>query len=112
MGETIEKPIEIVIARDFSRFPAGRFNEDGPYSGQAFREKKLILALRAGKRFIINLDGTAGYGSSFLEEAFGGLVRAGFKPAALEELIEFKSADPSVAEEILEYIRNAAARSR
>ena len=68
----------ISIARDFSEFPAGREREDGPNSGQRFREEILGPALRATKPddiVEVNLDGTMGYGSSFLEEAFGGLVR-------------------------------------
>ena len=31
--------------------------------------------MQDGGKIIINLDGTAGYATSFLEEAFGGLVR-------------------------------------
>jgi hypothetical protein len=65
---------EINIARDFSRSPVGRFREDGPHSGQAFREDVLVPSLAKGDVVII-LDGTDGYPSSFLEEAFGGLVR-------------------------------------
>lgn len=67
----------ISIARDFSRNPAGRRRKDGKFSGEVFREDYLVpkLAKGAGQLRVI-LDGTDGYGSSFLEEAFGGLVRA------------------------------------
>jgi hypothetical protein len=41
------------------------------------------------------LDGTRGYLSSFLEEAFGGLVRRhGFKPSDLSQVLEIKAKDP------------------
>jgi hypothetical protein len=67
--------MRISIAKAFSRFPAGRFREDGPFSGEAFREDKLLPLLRKHSEVVVVLDGVEGYGSSFLEEAFGGLVR-------------------------------------
>jgi hypothetical protein len=52
-------------------FPAGRNRSDGPYSGEFLRDEKLLPVL-AQDKVIVDLDGTLGYGSSFLEEAFGG----------------------------------------
>ena len=68
----------ISIANDFSRFPAGRFSDDGDFSGTRFRENELAPALRDPNlsKVVVSFDGVAGFGSSFLEEAFGGLVRA------------------------------------
>ncbi len=64
------------IAKDFSEFPAGRERKDGPYSGERFREELLVPLLRKNDNVLeIDFDGTMGFGSSFLEEAFGGLVR-------------------------------------
>ncbi len=68
---------EIVVGRDFSDAPAGRYRTDGPFSGEEFRESKLIPALSGGTVVTVDLSGTYGYGSSFLEEVFGGLVRSG-----------------------------------
>ena len=65
----------ISIAEDFSKFPAGRYKSDGPFSGEQFRDDILYPALIKYERVIVNIDGTMGYGSSFLEEAFGGLRR-------------------------------------
>ncbi|MDR4485509.1 MAG: STAS-like domain-containing protein [Nitrospirales bacterium] len=94
----------INVARDFSKYPAGRFTADGPASGQAFREIFLLPTLRDGKSLIIELDGTRGYGSSFLEEAFGGAVREGYDPEIVKRSFELKSADDSLIEEIHDYI--------
>ncbi|MCP5246651.1 MAG: STAS-like domain-containing protein [Burkholderiales bacterium] len=66
---------EISVAKDFSETPAGRYYTDGPYSGQRFREEILFPALTNYDYVIVDLDGTLGYGSSFLEETFGGLIR-------------------------------------
>ena len=67
--------IRISIARDFSSSPSGRFPEDGPFSGERFRDEFLLPALKANDSVEVILDGVSGFGSSFLEEAFGGLVR-------------------------------------
>jgi len=95
----------IDIADQFTRFPAGRYRTDGPYSGQRFRDDVLIPALKAHNKVTIRLDGTMGYGSSFLEEVFGGLVRS--KEFAQDELpgkIALLSRDPSLISEINEYL--------
>jgi len=67
----------INIAQDFSDTPLGRYHpNDGLFSGERFREEFLLPALQEGKVEVI-LDGTEGFGSSFLDEAFGGIVRDG-----------------------------------
>jgi hypothetical protein len=72
---------EMVAIRvaDHARAPGGRYITDGPFSGEWFRNEILAGALREavkrGEVVEVVLDSTSGYGSSFLEEAFGGLVR-------------------------------------
>jgi hypothetical protein len=98
----------INIANDFSRYPAGRVVKDGPYSGERFRNDWLIPILERHEKATIEMDGTRGYGSSFLEEAFGGLVRRGFTPDQINSTFELHSSDPSLTSEIQEYIANGA----
>lgn len=93
----------INIARDFSRAPAGRFISDGPNSGERFRKQFLVPALQADTDLVLELDGTRGYGSSFLEEAFGGLVRMGYAAADLLRRIKLRTTDPSLVSEIQSY---------
>src|SRR5438132_689350 len=73
------------IANSFSKFPAGRSKEDGPFNGARFRDEILIPALKnaaaSGDRVVVELDGVVGYSSSFLEEVFGGIARAKSLPA-------------------------------
>ncbi|MCA9469843.1 MAG: STAS-like domain-containing protein [Nitrospira sp.] len=98
----------VSVAKDFSKYPAGRFIADGPASGEEFRERFLLPALRNNNSLIIELDGTRGYGSSFLEEAFGGAVREGFGPDFVRESIELVTDDESLKEEIYDYIDHGA----
>ena len=71
--------MKIKIAKDFSANPGPRSRDEGEFSGEQFREEVLLpkvrQALLGGENLEIDLDGTAGYGTSFLEEAFGGLIR-------------------------------------
>ena len=97
----------IDIGKNFSRYPAGRFKTDGPFNGELFRDDFLIPELINNQHIIIELDDTAGYGSSFLEEAFGGLVRKGITSEKIKELIIFHSEDEILIEEINDYIDDA-----
>ena len=64
----------ISIARDFSRHTSPRKKDQGRNSGEKFREL-LVKRLKDCDVVTVDLDGTSGIGSSFLDEAFGGLVR-------------------------------------
>lgn len=98
----------INVANDFSRYPAGRYLADGPFSGERFRDEFLRPVLNSNETATIELDGVRGYGSSFLEEAFGGLVRAGYDAGRIEHTFKFKATDTSIIAEIKEYIEHGA----
>lgn len=104
--------IKISVAKDFSDSPGGRIPKEGPNSGQEFRTDFLIPALtQSDAEIFIDLDGTDGYGSSFLEESFGGLIRLGFDGNLILSRLNFKSEDDeSVIEEIKQYIKEAMSR--
>jgi len=89
--------VVLSIARDFSAFPAGRVKGDGPFTGEHFREDKLLPLLKKGAHVILDLDGVEGLPSSFLEEIFGGLVRKKiFTLQELKDLIEFRVTEPEL----------------
>lgn len=100
--------MRVIKVSDFSKFPGPRYKKLGKFSGEEFRESVLIPAISDGVDDLeINLDGVFGYGSSFLEEAFGGLVRAGIKADTMRKLISnVSSKDPSLVVEIKDYVES------
>lgn len=110
-GKTSPKPqvtfpiTTINIARDFSKFPEGRLLSDGEHSAEAFRDNILAPAIAGGGMVVVELDGGLGYGSSFLEEAFGGLVT---KHGLDCQNLELVSKDESLVLLIGKYIAEAS----
>ena len=93
------------VAKDFSAFPAGRFYDDGKFSGERFREEFLRKFIDQPETVEIHLDGTEGYGSSFLEEAFGGLVRMGYiSTEGFHNKFSLVSDDGALIKEIYKYV--------
>lgn len=88
----IDKIILNVI--DFTDYPGPRFISQGNYSGELFFKEKLLpgfnKALESNCKLVVNLDGTFGYASSFLDEAFGRLVRE-FGKEKVENTLEIIS---------------------
>jgi hypothetical protein len=99
----------IKVARDFSSEPAGRYRSDGPNSGERFRDNYLVTALREeAEKVVVDLNDLEGYGSSFLEESFGGLVRLGyFTKEQLHAKMELRASDQALVLEIWSYVDDA-----
>lgn len=99
-GPPAIEPQKIIldVAKHFSKFPAGRYRSDGPTSGQAFLEDILLPALLKSPTQPVEvfLDGTLGYGSSWLQAAFTGLGH---------HRVTIVSNDTSLVEEIDAYLR-------
>lgn len=77
------------VASQFTDAPGGRYYSDGRFSGEEFREEYLLdlvdEAVKAGQTVTFNFDGVQGMPTSFLEEAFGGMVRA--RPQYTEQVV-------------------------
>lgn len=88
--------IKLSIKDDYTPLPGPRFAWQGPHSGEEFRnqilEPKFLAAQRNGDTLLVDLDGGYGYGTSFLEEAFGGLAEK-YGSKAVQDVIEIKSDD-------------------
>ncbi|WP_417507706.1 STAS-like domain-containing protein [Marinomonas gallaica] len=103
-----------LYVKDFTKFPGARYKSLGPYSGEEFRDEKLIPAInQQGKKLVINLDGVFGYGSSFLEEIFGGCIRKGVEPEVMIAIVNniISNDDEDLIEEIREYVNDAISAS-
>lgn len=105
---------EISIVKDFHPYPAGRYLDDGDGNGTSFRESFLLPHIQEGKEIIIDLDGAPGYPSSFLEEAFGGLVRAQVSAQVIRDLVKFHASKgyERYIEKIWGFVEAAAAESK
>lgn len=106
----------IDIAKDFSSKPFGRDSRDGKFSGSRFRDDILIKSFRETHRdevVEVHLDGVLrGYGSSFLDEAFAGLIRCGIDYSDIKRKLKIISDDDGYIEEIWTYIEEEHSRSR
>ena len=71
--------IRLSIAEEFSTTPGPRTRAEGKHSAEEFfdtiLERRFDEAVSSDAVLLIDLDGGYGFGTSFLEEAFGGLAR-------------------------------------
>lgn len=79
---SLDKDMDIDLAKKFSPYPSGRVADDGTFNGERFRTEHLEPALDylanstdQAEVLTVDIDGVRSFGSSFLEEAFGGLIR-------------------------------------
>lgn len=104
--------IKYSIAKQYTETPGPRFIKEGNFSGEHFRDtilQGLVKQAKHEKKNIqIDFDGGYGYPTSFLEEAFGGLIRA-LKDKTVISMFKFKSdEEPTLIDEINEYMKKAA----
>lgn len=101
--------VKFSIARQFSRHPGPRYRTQGADSGEALRARLVrLLTDNPNSKILIDLDGTSGYGSSFLDEAFGGLIRSEGYERSIASRFEFISLiDPTYIDEIIESFQKA-----
>ncbi|WP_257282132.1 STAS-like domain-containing protein [Endozoicomonas sp. ISHI1] len=66
----------INVVNDFHPRPFGRYKKTAEgRSGEEFRDDYLVKHLKQNQDVIVDLTGYNRYGPSFIDEAFGGLVR-------------------------------------
>lgn len=97
----------IDVAKDFSPRPFGRYRSDGGASGERFRDDFLLPELLKPRPVTVYLDGVRSFGSSWLEEAFGGLIRHGVDREIVNQNLEIETSRPDYKSEIWSYIRDA-----
>lgn len=103
--------INISISKGFTPAPGPRRKAEGDFSGELFRESILEPAFKDskenGRKIIINLDETLGYGTSFLEEVFGGLQRKYPKENILDYITIISKEEPYLIDDITQYVKDA-----
>lgn len=104
--------VKINIAKDFSDILGGRFYSDGSFSGQEFYERILKnsfnKAINKKTKLEINLDGTFGYPSSFIDQSFGELGREYGQKLVQDTLIFISNDQPNLENKIREYIKRGS----
>jgi hypothetical protein len=103
--------LKIIIAKDFSPTPGARYYTDGPFSGEEFYDKLLSVkfneALESGRKLVVDLDGTEGYATSFLDEAFRRLAKHFSINTVMQNLEIISTEEPDWREEVFSYIEGA-----
>tara|TARA_B100000676_G_C18051339_1_gene831390 strand:- start:1313 stop:1642 length:330 start_codon:yes stop_codon:yes gene_type:complete len=102
--------MKICIADEFTDAPGARYRTDGPKSGEEFFEdlldSRFIQSLEAGESLIIDFDGTWGYASSFISEAFGRLSKKHGKEKVTKNLVMISQEDPDLPSDVLDVVKN------
>lgn len=97
---------------DFSKTPNGRTSEDGPYNGYRYRVQfvrpAFKEALENNKVAQFDFDDIVPPGSSFLDEAFAGLIKEdGYPLDTVKKHISFISKFPLYKMQIEDYYVDA-----
>lgn len=99
------------ISDDFSKTPGGRLKDEGEFSGEEFRDTILLPAYEQceenGETLEINFDDCIAFATSFLEEAFGGLVRKYGKSNVMNRIRLISHDDDSIPFLIEKYVNEA-----
>jgi hypothetical protein len=104
------------IAKVFSKTPGPRSVSEGEFSGEQFRKEHLYpqlqKAINENQKLTVDLDGTEGYGRSFLDEAFGGLIIENDIEKELIDahLVLISKEEPYLKSDIEKYLNNAQKR--
>ena len=97
--------MKINIVKDFSDTPGGRTISEGEFSGELFREQ--LLLPKYTEAIEIDFDGAFGYPPSFLDEAFGGLVKILKKKSLLDNIVIISNDDLTIERRIKKYVADA-----
>ena len=105
------------VAKDFSKTPGFRFkNQSLGTSGEEFRdnilEPRYKESIKKGEKLQVILDGTNGYLTSFLEEAFGGLQEKNPEKRILDDIEIISNDEKHWIEDINDYVKDALEKKR
>lgn len=102
------KPEITLDVSEYTDMPIGRDSKDGTKNGSDYRDNYVKPALEEYSLVKIDFNNTLGAAPSFLEELFGGLVRAGLiNRKSFHERIEVIYKYESVKNNVEKYVREA-----
>jgi hypothetical protein len=90
------------------RYQGPRYKNLGTASGEEFRDTHLLPwldTLADGEKGVIDFVGTEVYSPSFLEESFGGAIRANSLNRTKLRNVNFVNIDPVWEEKVKKYIK-------
>lgn len=100
--------VKYKFIEEYTRFPGGRFERLGPYSGENFRESVLRDIFESGKSIEIDATGVVtSFSPSFLDEAFGALAKEYGLEKFKKTVIIFSKDNPSLTEKMMYYVERA-----
>lgn len=102
------------VAAVFGPHAGPRYARQGAHSGESLRKKLLEVLRKTDGTVLVVLDGMRGMGSSFLDEAFGGLVREeGIPKDEVRRRLRYQATiDPSYIETIRDSIERSQPSAR
>lgn len=101
--------IKYNFATQYSKYPGGRFERLGPFSGEDFREKVLRDIFVSGKSIEIDATGVVtSFSPSFLDEAFGALAKEFGLQKFVATVKLYSNDNPSLSEKMMYYVERAA----
>lgn len=100
--------LQYKFVEEYTKYPGGRFERLGPFSGEDFREKVLRAIFEENKSICIDASGVVtSFSPSFLDECFGQLAKE-YGLERFEKTISFSSSDnPNLTEKMMYYVKRA-----
>lgn len=102
--------IKYKFAKEYSKYPGGRFKRLGDFSGEDFRDK-VLRDIFDSKEKTIEIDATGvvtSFTPSFLDECFGELAKEYGIDEFTRKVKLFSSDNPNLSEKMMYYVERAA----
>lgn len=104
-----ESTIKYMFSDEYSKYPGGRFERLGPYSGEDFRDNVLRKIFETpGESIEIDATGVVtSFSPSFLDECFGQLAKEYGVEQFNAKVKLFSSDNPGLNEKMMYYVERA-----
>jgi hypothetical protein len=101
--------MHLSISNEFTRYPGPRYESQGKNSGEKFLndllKPRFSEAEISGQHLVVDLDGTEGYSTAFLDGSFGELAREIGSDRVLKTIRFITNDEPTLKDEIIVYMK-------